>query len=115
MTPQIPSHAITIEASQFVYFARVAKHRSFSAAAKELGVSKSTLSRAVVNLERRLGALLLTRTRRRVDITPDGERLYAHCQAVYKAVLGARQVLEDIEAECSVTPKGQQETSAANA
>lgn len=96
-----------IEANKFVYFACVVKHRSFSAAAKEVRVSKSTLSRAIANLEQELGALLLTRTSRRVDVTHAGERLYAHCHAVYKAVLVAQKALANFEAERGVTPEAQ--------
>ncbi|WP_408432357.1 helix-turn-helix domain-containing protein [Paraburkholderia sp. RL18-101-BIB-B] len=40
-----------IKANHLVYFACVVKHRSFSVAAKEVRVSKSTLSRAVIDLE----------------------------------------------------------------
>jgi DNA-binding transcriptional LysR family regulator len=83
-----------IEANQFVYFACVVKHRSFSAAAKEVRVSKSTLSRAVADLEHEFGASLLTRTTRRVDVTHAGEQLYTHCIAVYETVLAAQKALE---------------------
>jgi DNA-binding transcriptional LysR family regulator len=101
-----------IEANQFVYFACVVKHRSFSAAAKEVRISKSTLSRVVADREQELGASLLTRTSRRVDVTHTGEQLYTRCLAVYKAVLAAQKALENIEAERGVTPTGQRETSA---
>jgi DNA-binding transcriptional LysR family regulator len=83
-----------IEANQFVYFACVVKHRSFSAAAKEVRVSKSTLSRAVADLEQKLGASLLTRTTRRLDVTHAGEQLYTRCIAVYKTVLAAQKALK---------------------
>jgi DNA-binding transcriptional LysR family regulator len=95
-----------IEASQFVYFACVAKHKSFSAAAREIRVNKSTLSRAVADLEHGLGVSLLTRTSRRVDVTCAGERLYTHCLAVYEAVLVAQKALANLEAERGVTPTG---------
>ena len=101
-----------IEANQLVYFACVVKHRSFSAAAKEVRVSKSTLSRVVVDLEQELGASLLMRTTRRVEVTNAGELLYTRRPTVYKAVLAAQKVLENIEAERGVTPTGQRETRA---
>ncbi|MFM0222212.1 LysR family transcriptional regulator [Paraburkholderia dipogonis] len=101
-----------IKANHLVYFACVVTHRSFSAAAKEVRVSKSTLSRAVIDLEQELGASLLTRTSRRVDVTPAGEQLYTRCLAVYNAVLAAQKALENIEAERDITPTGQWETSA---
>ena len=112
MTRQTGGRSTTIEAKQFVYFACVVTHGSFSAAAKEIRVSKSTLSRVVADLEQELGAPLLTRTTRRVDVTHVGEQLYTRCLAVYKTVLAAQKALENIEAERGITPTGQRETSA---
>lgn len=56
-------------------FLAVAQERSFTRAAARLGVSQSTLSHTVRELERRLGVRLLTRTTRSVAPTEAGERL----------------------------------------
>lgn len=56
-------------------FAMVARTRSFTRAAAELGVSPSALSHVVRGLEERLGVRLLARTTRSVAPTPAGERL----------------------------------------
>ena len=56
-------------------FAAVARHRSFRRAAVERGVSASTLSQNVRDLEARLGVRLLNRTTRSVAPTAAGERL----------------------------------------
>ena len=56
-------------------FVAVARHRSYAAAARELGVSSSALSQSVSQLEARLGVALLTRTSRSVAPTQAGERL----------------------------------------
>jgi DNA-binding transcriptional LysR family regulator len=56
-------------------FIAVARHRSFAAAARHLGVSTSALSQSVRQLEVRLGVTLLTRTTRTVAVTDAGQRL----------------------------------------
>src|ERR1700761_6944535 len=56
-------------------FVAVAKERSFTRAAAQLGVSQSALSHTVRGLEERLGLRLLTRTTRSVAPTEVGERL----------------------------------------
>ena len=53
----------------------VADERSFTRAAKKLGVSQSALSQTIRNLESRVGVRLLTRTTRSVAPTEAGERL----------------------------------------
>ncbi|WP_164019975.1 LysR family transcriptional regulator [Pyxidicoccus trucidator] len=56
-------------------FLSVARRRSFTAAAVELGISASALSQSVRQLEERLGVALLTRTSRSVALTEAGRRL----------------------------------------
>ncbi|HEY4199189.1 MAG TPA: LysR family transcriptional regulator [Devosiaceae bacterium] len=58
-------------------FVAVAKDRSFTAAAAQLGLSQSSLSRTIRKLEERLGVRLLTRTTRSVMPTDAGSRLLA--------------------------------------
>ena len=56
-------------------FLAVARERSFTKAAAQLGVSQSALSQTIRQLEERLGLRLLTRTTRSVSPTEAGERL----------------------------------------
>jgi len=56
-------------------FLAVARARSFTRAAAQLGVSQSTLSHTIRELEERLGVRLLTRNTRSVSPTEAGERL----------------------------------------
>jgi DNA-binding transcriptional LysR family regulator len=58
-----------------VAFLAVARERSFTRAAAQLGVSQSALSHTIRGLEERLGLPLLTRTTRSVAPTEAGERL----------------------------------------
>src|SRR5579864_1807783 len=57
-------------------FLAVARERSFTRAAAQLGVSQSALSHTIRGLEARLGLRLLTRTTRNVAATEAGERLF---------------------------------------
>jgi LysR family transcriptional regulator for bpeEF and oprC len=81
---------------QFLAFAETAKRASFSAAARELGSSPSTVAKAVARLESSLGVKLLHRTTRKVGLTPDGERLFQRCQRVLAEV-------EDLHSEAAGT------------
>jgi DNA-binding transcriptional LysR family regulator len=63
-------------------FIRIVKTGSFSAAARQLGISRALVSRHVTSLEKRLGARLLNRTTRRVNLTEAGERYVDFCQRI---------------------------------
>jgi DNA-binding transcriptional LysR family regulator len=77
-------------ASEMAAFAHVAELKSFTAAARALGVPKVAVSRAIVSLERRLGTRLLTRTTRRVALTNAGLLLRPHCQRLVAEVDAVR-------------------------
>src|SRR2546430_13487627 len=68
-------------------FVEVAERRSFATAARRLARSPAAVTRAVGELETRLGVRLLNRTTRAVSLTEAGERFLA----------GARRVLADFE------------------
>lgn len=59
-----------------IAFLAVARERSFTRAAAQLGVSQPALSHTIRTLEARLGLRLLTRTTRSVSPTEAGERLF---------------------------------------
>src|SRR5208283_3275093 len=61
--------------NDLIAFLTVARERSFTRAAAQLGVSQSALSHSIRGLEERLGLRLLTRTTRSVATTEAGERL----------------------------------------
>jgi DNA-binding transcriptional LysR family regulator len=65
-----------------VLFARVVEARSFTAAALQLGVSKSVVSARLSALEARLGMRLLHRTTRKLSLTPEGLAFYEHCARI---------------------------------
>src|SRR6202035_1594803 len=60
-------------------FTRVVERRSFTLAAEDLGLPRSTVTDAVKQLEARLGVRLLERTTRHVSPTLDGEAHHRRC------------------------------------
>lgn len=58
------------------HFVRIVEAGSISAAAEQLGVAKSGVSRRLAELERRLGSRLLNRTTRRSSVTEAGRDYY---------------------------------------
>src|SRR5690242_15465953 len=60
-------------------FTRVVERRSFTRAADDLGLPRSSVTDAVKGLEARLGVRLLQRTTRQVSPTLDGEAYYRRC------------------------------------
>jgi DNA-binding transcriptional LysR family regulator len=81
-------------------FSRVAERRSFTLAAQDLGLPRSTVTDAVKQLEARLGVRLLQRTTRHVSPTLDGEAYYRRCLVLLAD-------LEDAEAAFGgAKPKG---------
>lgn len=68
--------------SQLEAFTQVVAHKSFSRAAERLGVTPSSVSRAVAELEKRLGVRLLNRTTRSLSVTDEGAAFHARALAI---------------------------------
>lgn len=76
-------------------FVEVVRLGTFAAAARQLQVSSSHVSRQVARLEQHLGLPLLYRTTRQIHLTDAGERYYAQCRALLD---GFRDAESDLQA-----------------
>jgi DNA-binding transcriptional LysR family regulator len=84
------------ELSVMSAFLAVAEERSFTRAAKRLGVSSSALSHAIRGLEERIGVRLLARTTRSVAPTDAGEQLIARLGPALGDIRGALDQLSGL-------------------
>ncbi|WBL81895.1 LysR family transcriptional regulator [Bradyrhizobium xenonodulans] len=78
-------------------FIRLVERQSFTAAAADLGIPRSTASEVLRGLETRLGARLLERTTRHVTPTLDGEDYYRRCVAILAEVEEAEAAMRDAQ------------------
>ncbi|WP_313702093.1 LysR substrate-binding domain-containing protein [Achromobacter sp.] len=96
----MPNYVHRLE--DLLLFSEVVEKGGFSAAARVLNMQRSKLSRRVAELEARLGVRLLQRNTRRVSLTPMGEKIHAHAQALARE---ARSVF-DLAASIGDVPAG---------
>jgi DNA-binding transcriptional LysR family regulator len=82
-------------------FVRVVERGSFSAAAEELEITPSAVSKLVTRLEDRLGVRLLHRTTRRLALTPEGETYHLRARDILAAIADA-----EIEVSRGGDPQG---------
>lgn len=85
--------------NDMLYFAEVVDHGSFAAAARSIGVPKSTISRRVANLEASLSVRLLQRTTRKLSLTVAGEIYFRHCVALRNEAQAAEDAVAVVQSE----------------
>ncbi len=83
-------------------FAKVAQARSFTTAARQLGIPKQTLSRRIAELEHALDVQLLLRTTRRLHLTDAGAAYAERCAEIVRLADEAHRDLTDSR----TTPRG---------
>jgi len=81
------------ELSELSAFVAVARLKSFKKAADERGVTASSVSHAVINLETRIGIRLLNRTTRSVSLTEAGELLHSRLGPAFDEISFALDTL----------------------
>jgi DNA-binding transcriptional LysR family regulator len=82
-------------------FVRVVEEQSFSAAARELRMTPSAVSKLIARLEDRLGARLVRRSTRKLQVTPEGMAFYDRGQRILADIAAAER-----EAAQGAAPRG---------
>jgi DNA-binding transcriptional LysR family regulator len=80
-------------------FTAVARLRSFSAAGRELGLTRAMVSKHILQLEAKLGARLLYRSTREVSLTEAGQAYLAPCTATVEQARAAALAISPAGAE----------------
>ena len=99
----MPEHHVagpaTIDLNHVATWIRVVDTGSFTAAARALGLPKSSVSRAIARLEHELGLTLLQRTTRKLTLTRAGERYLATAREALRSLDEARvEIIEEDKA-----------------
>src|SRR5690606_28605322 len=88
--------------NETLIFVKVVEQGSLTAAARSLGLPKTTVSRKLKELENRLGARLLNRTTRRLGLTEAGAVYFEHSRRIASELDEAEQAVHHLEG----TPRG---------
>lgn len=80
-------------------FTKVVANGSFSEAARELRLSRSAVSKYIIDLEAELGVQLLHRTTRSASATDNGRRYYERCLAILSEIEEADLIASDLQAK----------------
>jgi len=80
-------------------FTKVVSHGSFSEAARDMRLSRSAVSKYVIDLETELGVQLLNRTTRSASPTDHGQRYYERCLAILSEIDDAEAAVSQLQAE----------------
>jgi len=91
-----------MDLNEILVFTRVVQHGSFTEAAAQLDMPKSTVSRKVSELEERLNARLLQRMTRKLSLTDIGRTYYDYCARIVAEVEDAERAVSTLQA----TPRG---------
>src|SRR3981189_3108754 len=92
-----------LDLNDIVVFARVVEAGSFTAAARLLGMPKTTVSRGIAALEREGGVRLVQRTTRSLNMTEAGRLYYEQSSQALRTIEYANLRLADATAEAAGT------------
>src|SRR5690606_13584082 len=78
-------------------FCRVVDEGSFTKAGESLGFSQPTVTKQIHALEQEMGAVLIRRGQRRLQLTPAGEVVYSHARRILNLVQECRSAIKALE------------------
>jgi DNA-binding transcriptional LysR family regulator len=82
-----------------IIFAHVVNEQSFSAAARKLNVSRSSVSKSVAKLEQALGASLLNRNTRHLSLTEVGAAFFDYCTRIGYEADEAHKMIDNLNTQ----------------
>lgn len=88
-----------IDLNEITVFVKVAQAGSFTLAAKQLGMPKSTVSARVSSLEKRLGTTFIQRTTRRLNLTQAGRSYFERCLQALHEIESAESEVANAQGE----------------
>lgn len=92
----------TIQPADLSFFSTLVSAGSLSAAARELRITTSAVSKHLALMESRIGVALVNRTTRRMSMTPEGELYLEHA----RRILGDMNDMEELLCASRATPMG---------
>ncbi|KAK0351929.1 hypothetical protein LTR94_022900 [Friedmanniomyces endolithicus] len=93
ITPRLALEPIMHSFDDYYYFYLVVKHGGFSAASDASNITKSKLSRRILDLEAKYNVTLIQRSTRHFKVTPLGQELFEECRQIIQQVESAHNVL----------------------
>jgi DNA-binding transcriptional LysR family regulator len=99
----VPILDTMVDLNDIVVFVRVVEAGSFTAAARLLGMPKTTVSRRIASLEREVGVRLVQRTTRSLNMTDAGRLYYEQSSQALRTIEDANLRLAETRAEPSGT------------
>ncbi len=78
-------------------FSKVAETKSITSASEQLGLSKQTISRKIIQLEESLGVSLIRRTTRSCELTAAGHAYFEQCLGIVQQALKANAMVKSLQ------------------
>jgi DNA-binding transcriptional LysR family regulator len=101
MEQYLEEEKVVIDLNAMMLFAKVVDARSYSQAARDAGIPKSTISRKISQMEETLGVRLLQRNTRQLRLTQVGREVYDNCVNILREVQSVHATIENARDDVS--------------